>query len=89
MFSLAETLEAAVKQITPKRMDGIQKSTPPLSEKDQTEDFTHSHPTPEPITVSLAPFCIFKFSDRLYLAQAMNSLVLEGNELAIFLHWPP
>lgn len=89
MFRLAETLEAAVKQVTPKQMNGIQKSTPPPSEKDRTEDFIHTHPTPEPPTVSLAPFSLFKFSDRLYLAQAVNSLVLEGNELAIFLHWPP
>lgn len=89
MFSLAETLEAALKQVTPKWMDGIQMSTPPPSEKDRTKDFTHTHPTPKLPTVSLAPFSLFKFSDRLYLAQAVNSLVLEGNELTIFLHWPP
>lgn len=90
VFSLAATPEAAVKQVTPKRMDGIQKRTPPPSEKDRTKDFTYTHPTPEPPTVSLAPFSPFRFSDRLYLAQALNSfsIVLEGNELGIFLHWP-
>lgn len=60
MFSLAETLEAAVKQVTPKWMDGIQTSTPPPSEKDRTKDFTHTHPTPKLPTVSLAPFFSFQ-----------------------------